>query len=387
MTIKIKYLENHLLLLAILLCLLSNTIEKSTTFLSFFYIDSIKNIIYLLLFSSFFIVLSKIKISTRLLLSITILLLCTFLFLFLKIFFGEIELETYIKVLILVPFIFYRNIDLKYTNSIKIILLIFIVVALYYSYFQNFYQGLSNRQVYNSTDPNISSMYILFAFFLARKVNSKLLMAVLFTLGVLTFSRNFILSIIILYFFSFIKKSDKFYNFFKFNFVGLLLLLNIFVIMISYSYKNVDYEQGSGTDSSRLTSVQDESNAIRFEINRKVLNAIFLNPDNLIFGLGPEYPSDSKLNINYKSHNGLIDFIGMYGVIYSILFFSLLYLVIERDNRPENLEYFYSYAVFTLFLPGLTGGVYLITFLFIIKLNHKYLHTHITTTKLEKVHI
>jgi hypothetical protein len=63
---------------------------------------------------------------------------------------------------------------------------------------------------------------------------------------------------------------------------------------LSYGFKYVDYSDGSGQDNSRLTNVADESNAIRFQINRNVIEELFSSTQNFVFGLSSDYPSNKK---------------------------------------------------------------------------------------------
>ena len=192
-------------------------------------------------------------------------------------------------------------------------------------------------------------------------------MIVFLILGILTLSRNFLLAIFILYLFSFIKRTSILNKLLKVNFVTILILFNIIVLGISYGYKYIDFSEGSGQDTSRLTNVADESNAIRFQVNRNVIEELFSSTQNFIFGLGSDYPVNKDYSIGYKSHNGFIDFLGMYGFVYTLLYLMLLYLIVNKDKNFQNIEYVYSYAIFSLFLPGLLGGVYLILFLFILR--------------------
>ncbi|WP_323592439.1 hypothetical protein [Aliarcobacter butzleri] len=74
-----------------------------------------------------------------------------------------------------------------------------------------------------------------------------------------------------------------------------------------------------------MTNLLDESNYIRFKINRDVINNFFSSTENFLFGLGSDYPVNEKYGINYKAHSGLLDFLTMYGFTYTSLYLVLYY--------------------------------------------------------------
>lgn len=357
-----KDISIKILLFSILLILISNTFVES----NFLFVENIKNIIYILLFISFSIYLSVEKIRKENIVLISIIFVLIYTFLYIESFFTQIELELYIKPILILPLFFYTFCNDKYKKEIFTILLIFLVFTFIYSEMQGFFHG--NRLSSSSIDPNISGLYILFAFYLARKINSKILMFIFLILGILTLSRNFILAIICLYIFNYLKQIKSIFKLLKINFVILLILLNIFLVSFSFFIKNIAYSESSSFNHSRLTNLLDESNDIRFKINRDVIENLFTSHENFLFGLGSDYPANEKYDINYKAHSGLLDFLTMYGFIYTSLYLVLLFYIIRKTVNYKNIEYVYSYSIFSLFLPGAFGGIYLLLFLFILNM-------------------
>ncbi|WP_170000230.1 hypothetical protein [Campylobacter sp. RM9328] len=357
-----------ILLFLILLALISNTFVES----SFLFVENIKNIIYILLLISFGVYLFAEKIKKEKVVLISIIFILIYTVLYIESFFTQIELKLYIKPILIVPFLFFTFDSDKYNKQIFTILLIFLVFTFIYfeiQYINKMGFCFTNRFSSNSIDPNITGLYILFAFYLSRKINSKILMSIFLILGILTLSRNFILAILCLYALNYLKQIKSIYKLLKINFVTLLILLNIFLVSFSFFVKNINFTEVSSFTYSRITELFDESNYIRFKINRDAMEKLFASNKNFLFGLGSDYASNEKYDIKYKVHSGLLDFLTMYGFIYTLLFLLLLYYIAKNTLTYENLEYIYSYAVFSLFLPGTLGGwIYLILFIFILKL-------------------
>jgi hypothetical protein len=173
------------------------------------------------------------------------------------------------------------------------------------------------------------------------------------------------------YIFNYLKQIKSILKFLKINFVILLILLNIFLVSFSFFVKYLEFSQETTWNNNRLFVVFDESNDIRFKINRDVIENLFTSNENFLFGLGSDYPANEKYDINYKAHSGLLDFLTMYGFIYTSLYLTLLYYIIKNTVTYENMEYIYSYTIFSLFLPGAFGGIYLIILLFILNFQKK----------------
>ncbi len=80
--------------------LISNTFVES----NFLFVENIKNIIYILLFISFSIYLSVEKIRKENIVLISIIFVLIYTFFYIKSFFTQIELELYIKPILILPF-------------------------------------------------------------------------------------------------------------------------------------------------------------------------------------------------------------------------------------------------------------------------------------------
>jgi len=143
------------------------------------------------------------------------------------------------------------------------------------------------------------------------------------------------------------------------EFLKLIIVGNILLLFFSFFILNMDFIQGSGADTSRLLDLNDESNYIRFTLNKDALLTIFNSLENLLTGLGETYPMYTP--IQYKVHNGFLDIAMTSGLVYAIFFILIISLKFYPRNY-ENAEYLISICVFSFFLPN----VFTISFMIII---------------------
>lgn len=358
--------------LAVLTFFISNSIkDPSIAIISFFHVENIKHFMFLFLFVSVFCYFYKYKVKQSDVIFTSGFIVVLLTYFFFDYFFGNLDYGAYLKLIILLPFFYFIRINFKFHRSIYFLLIVFLFFTIYYSYAQGFQMGYSSRAIYSSYDPNISGMYLLLGFFLARKIDSRLFSIVFILLGFLTFSRNFMLAIFVFYLVANFKSNRLFSKIINFNFISILFMFNLILVLISYLYLNVNYTEGTGLDYSRFGSLADESNASRFEINRLILQKLFFSIQDLFFGLGSDYMRNESLKINSSSHNALLDFLGMYGVFYTLIYLFFLYLIFSKVNKIDNAEYIFSCIVFSLFLPGLLSSVYILVIIFILRLESK----------------
>jgi hypothetical protein len=367
---KLTYGNSWLLVLG--LCLFSNVIDTGNTFTIFFYIENLK---YLLLLIPYVIIIVYHKSIARVKIK-------NYIWLVLLIIIIELirpsddTLVKVIRVLALFPLL-YLAVGIRVSKKLgQLVLFSFILITLYYSYIQNWFMGGSFRMVFSSTDANVSSMYILFAFFIAQKLKLPKLSLLLIVMGSLTLSRNFLIAIFLYFIFSYFKNYRLFYTTLKsLTLFRIALVSSLLIIIMSFTiFNSHSYNIGSGQGVERFVDVNDESNYSRFKVNRQAITALFLSAENIIYGLGTNYHKKEHLTIAHKVHNGPIDAVVTYGLLFSLL--SLFIVSQQTKSTKDNLPYLLSYGFFFSFLPGLLATIYIIIFVIIlsIKENNETFH-------------
>lgn len=353
--------SGNLWLIVISLCLFSNVIVQGNVITSILFIENLKYFILLLpyfIIFAFKLKLPVVKMNNYLWIAILIVVLEAF----------RISDDTLVKIIRLIalfPLLYIYNGIFIPKRNVKLALVMFLCLIVYYSYVQNWFLGFSFRAVYNSSDPNVSSMYILFAFFLAQKMKLVKISILLVFIGALTISRNFIIAIFLFYLVSFFKDKLWIFGGKTLTLFNMTVISSIAIVILSFTLFNTNnYSMGSGADSQRLTNINDESNHSRFKVNREAINSLASSPETFFYGLGLNYHSNSQYKVAHKVHNGFLDATATYGLLFS--FFTLFLASMQIKRNVENLPYLLSYGFFTSFLPGLMATIYLIVFVLIL---------------------
>lgn len=161
-------------------------------------------------------------------------------------------------------------------------------------------------------------------------------------------------------------------------------VLVLFYIFNFYFLLNVDIEGAYDTSISRITTVNDGSNKLRFSINVNLLNGLFVENDtNLRFGYGqisrgsnPEYTNAYFL----MPHNEFLDSIAEIGYIATICLIIFIFPVFSKYFTYRTYEYYLPILLYTLllwcrFLIILSPEMFFIIFLIINKANEKKIVT------------
>ena len=171
-----------------------------------------------------------------------------------------------------------------------------------------------------------------------------------FIFGLLTISRSYYLSIIILFFYNKfirdrIKKNSRIFSIF--NYLNFTIITSVLFILLGYlflfKYKIGEIYWGDELNS-RLVNIFDYSNFFRFTAVLNLLNIISINPKFLLYGISQDnyikysILSCQKLNIPYRytvPHNLFFAHLRIYGlfsIIETIVINKILKPLINNNN-------------------------------------------------------
>lgn len=261
--------------------------------------------------------------------------------------------------------LFITSHEYEISNKIAKLLtyLSFISIILQMMFFRNL-----GRPVLSIIDPNYSGFYIFLVFVSLDKMNSKFKYLSII-LGFLTFSRVFILALLLYHLFkskriiSFVYKV-KFSSFHSLSIVSCIALM----LFSCYFVNNVTIvaEQYS---ISRLYKLNDPSNMSRFVANIRFFKA--LHDDKKFLLLGEKDIEIYKKKF-YKNipHNNFFEGIRRYGLPLYILMFFLINKAFNRVISQNNINIVFATFSYYAFLGGLANGYKLLLTLIILKFTY-----------------
>lgn len=239
--------------------------------------------------------------------------------------------------------------------------------------FSNF--ELDGRHVLSYIDPNYSSMIVfLFGAFCYYKY-SKVLSCVVFIMGVITLSRNYIL--VVLCFFAMNILVSKTVSFKKIGLFFLKPLISIIIIIaiptIASYYVADNYHLGEVTvntiDSKMSGDIIDSSNVHRALATVSFLKDLMSNI--WLYSIGVDSENYIKTIFINTPHHSIFQLILNYGwffsIPYMILFFKETYRICKRDYNL--LPFILSFYLYLMILGGGIYGIYIVWIAFIFKLN------------------
>lgn len=241
---------------------------------------------------------------------------------------------------------------------------LFLVVLCWISFFAMVLQmAIYRRQEFDGSgritlsvgDPNISGLYMLLFFFLCYKIRFKPGIILGLVSSLLFLSRNYFLTLAIFFVIVFFeKKITKIAV--KFNFIFIFFVANVLGILIGeYFLQHVEIGLTYDTSSSRLFSLNDKSNLLRFEANRFLLSSYINNLNLALRGYGAEYENVFR-PIGAIIHNSFLEVIAYTGIPLGILYFCVVLRVFQGYYVRDNCKYIFPYLFFCLFLhTGLQG--------------------------------
>jgi len=244
----------------------------------------------------------------------------------------------------------YRNAVLPWVRSASIFfILLYPIQYLFFS--------IHDRPTASFLDANISGYYLFLTYLICRHLDKSYLTSfmaiIVFTLGLLSLSRNFILAVLIYEFLhllcvkTFLKKYIVAYAL-----PWLVTLLSIFCLLIFsifYTGKYINAES-SGGDKSRLYQLVDSSNYLRFKANLDYVSN--LNAGHyLLIGNGSEMDE----RVSHRPHNAFFRAGYRYGAIIGVLSIVAYIMVssfIFKDSPIYVLSLFSYYVLLNDFITG-----------------------------------
>lgn len=200
---------------------------------------------------------------------------------------------------------------------------------------------------------NLSGAY-LFLFFISSDVlNHKHGKLLVIALSLFTLSRLLIFSMILFYLVRISKKYIKPWLD-KLNATRLAIASYLIISIFSIWYvANVKSQIAYDTSISRIATLNDGSNELRFLANTLVLGTVVATPldAKVLFGFGPiENFINAPKGSQIMPHNELFDSIVQFGII-TVIFFSLFSLpLFNKVTSYGNIEYLISILFYTLIL-------------------------------------
>jgi hypothetical protein len=226
----------------------------------------------------------------------------------------------------------------------------------------------SSRFIFNSSDPNFSAIYLLLGFMICNKLGYKI-KYVFLLMGILTFSRNFLLGILVFYFIKHIKKLKLFSDLLMHlhPFFVLIVIQIVLLALNAWFLSSVEIKIGR---ESTYSSLNDTSNQLRFIANMDALNYLISGgKDAFINGAGDIYWDKTGSSSSVSARPMHNSFLGEYvrlGIIYGLINCIVLFSFVKQHYREENYEYVYTYLVVSLFLGSLFGNVFLYCWCYIL---------------------
>lgn len=263
---------------------------------------------------------------------------------------------------IYVAFILIRssyNVDKKIFKKVIVLSLISVCIQML------FLRDFNGTPVLSVLDPNYSGFYIFILYLSLDKLKSNLKYLAIF-LGLLTFSRVFILAFLI---YIIVKnvKITKFLQSRKLNNFFLIAILSC-TILIGFSYYFVNNVQVNAQPFSikKLYTFNDPSNMSRFQANTYFIDALINDGNFRLFGEDNIVEYQIKIYKNIP-HNNFLDGIRRYGLLLYTIVFLCIGMVINKLFYNKNIPIIVSMFSYYTFLGGLTYGYKIILLIFVLQ--------------------
>lgn len=250
--------------------------------------------------------------------------------------------------LLVIPYLFFTLTPIRKTNLNYIIVLSMLSFLIQFLVFSS-----PDGRPSLAYEINWSAAYLLLFFFCSDILNNKYGKLLIIVLSLFTLSRLLIFSIILYYLIRYFKKYFKSWlqkqNVFRFAIVSY-----IFITFFSLWYAtNVRSKLVYDKSISRIASINDDSNKLRFIANTLVIGTIYSAPldTKVLLGYGPvsNFIKATEGSL-IMPHNELFDAIVQFGII-TVIFFSLFTLpIFNKVTSYNNIEYFIPILFYTLIL-------------------------------------
>ena len=226
------------------------------------------------------------------------------------------------------------------------------------------YLGFNGRYIYTGIREINQSGFAIFMLALIIRKNNKKIGNLLLVLGLFTFSRNYLLCLIVFWGLELIKNKkiyEKLYEIFTFK--KLLILSTIILILLSIVFeiayskdRLVEYKTGI----EKYLYIFDYSNYFRFSTNTNLIKIYIDNPAKLLTGITEEEFFEHTYNIavkehkryrKIKPHNYFFSYLRIYG-LFSIVIFIFLDKIISNVVTKHNFS-----VLIIIFLYAIILGV------------------------------
>jgi hypothetical protein len=252
--------------------------------------------------------------------------------------------------LLCIPHLFFDLTPIRRTNLIYIY--VFCVISFLIQFL--FFSSVDGRPSL-AYQFNAAGAYLFLFFILSDILNIKLGKLFVFVLSLVMLCRLLIFSIIIFYLIRYFKEYFKAWLS-RLNATSIIIVSYIVFTLFSLWYvANVKVEKSNRISIGRISTLNDESNQMRFLANDLVIGTIYAAPLNgkVLFGFGQV---ENFLNTTKENepvimpHNELFDAIVEFGII-SVIFFSLFSLpIFNKVTSYSNIEYLIPILFHTLIL-------------------------------------
>tara|TARA_Y100000768_G_scaffold381115_1_gene359275 strand:- start:1110 stop:2156 length:1047 start_codon:yes stop_codon:yes gene_type:complete len=250
--------------------------------------------------------------------------------------------------------VFINREDLKIIFSICLFSLYFQLFSYYLIYEEfSFFRG----------DRNHSGIITLFFSILLYRFKMKRILILTIPIFLLLLSRNLIFSFLLFFILM------NFNVFYKYKFISLSLILISLIslpLIVNFVFNNyfLDVDIGSSNDISRILSLKDGSNILRFKITGEQLENIFINYNDFLFR--SESINDITRDV-FKSempHSSIVEGFYRLGIIrFAVLIFVMIFLI--RD------KFMFSFFTSIFFAGAIIHNVLLINLSFLYFLINK----------------
>lgn len=229
---------------------------------------------------------------------------------------------------------------------------------------------LDGRAVMSYIDPNYSAMVIFFLGSFIFYSYSKTLAFMVFTVGLVTLSRNYLLALFVFYLSHFIVNIRIFRSIMLFMTKPLVTLLIIIILPLIVNFWFVanytnDTVVHNTVESKTSGSIVDASNLHRSMANVLFIKDLGSNTSRYLFGVDTDWYLE---NIFMNSpHHGVFQLILNYGFLFTIpyLLFFFRQLNIACIKNPIYLPFYMGFFTFMMVLGAGVNGVYIIIIAFI----------------------
>lgn len=285
---------------------------------------------------------------------------------FIPLYTGRSVFESIFLIVFIIIAYYVSKSPLKLNKS----LLLFLIIITFISFvIQLSVYRSENRIVLSIGESNYTGFAIFFLFLLCQMANCKKLGLIAIFLGILTLSRNFVLSVLLFYIFDQVEILKRFVI--RIGIINVLFVSHILLFFLSLyfvsNFKSQDKNEERNLHS--YTTYEDKSNYYRFLANILFVNEIVQHPqENLLGRDRDEYVKNVFVNI---PHNSIFQIILYYGLLLGGIYIFLLLYFFKISVNSDNVPIIMGLLFYFLFLGGGLSGMYIILLAYVLALSRQ----------------